>query len=77
MPPLAVKRLQGVRLGRPPTLPSDVVERIVIAREAGDTWSAIARRLNDDSVPTAQGGRQWYPATVRYVALSEARGSRV
>lgn len=67
---LAVKRSQGVRLGRPPTLPADVVERIVAAREAGGTWSAIARELNEDGVPTAQGGRRWYPATVRYVALS-------
>ena len=69
---LAVKRSQGVRLGRPPTLPADVVERIVAAREAGTTWSAIARQLNEAGVPTAQGGRQWHPATVRYVALSAA-----
>lgn len=67
---LAVKRAQGVRLGRPPTLSADVVERIVTSRESGGTWSAIARHLNDDGVPTAQGGRCWYPATVRYVALS-------
>ena len=67
---LAVKRAQGVRLGRPPTLPSHVVERIVAARKLGGTWSGIARELNDDGVPTAQGGRRWYPATVRYVALA-------
>jgi DNA invertase Pin-like site-specific DNA recombinase len=67
---LAVKRSQGVRLGRPPTLSADVVERIVNAWEAGGTWSAISRDLNDEGVPTAQGGRCWYPATVRYVALA-------
>ena len=67
---LAVKRAQGVRLGRPPTLSADVVDRIVAARKAGNTWSAIARELDEDGVPTAQGGRRWYPATVRYVALS-------
>jgi len=67
---LAVKDAQGVRLGRPPTLPAAVVERIVASKEAGATWSAIARVLNDDGVPTAQGGRCcWWPATVRYVAL--------
>jgi hypothetical protein len=42
----------------------------VAARVAGGTWSGIARELNDDGVPTAQGGRRWYPATVRYVALA-------
>ncbi len=67
---LAVKRAQGVRLGRPPTLAADVVTRIVKSRKAGATWSAIARDLNDAAVPTAQGGRCWYPATVRYVAIS-------
>ncbi|MGH7869047.1 MAG: recombinase family protein [Candidatus Dormibacteraceae bacterium] len=69
---LAVKRSQGVRLGRPPSLPTDVVERIVTERKTGATWSAIARRLNEAGVATAQGGRQWHPATVRYVALSSA-----
>jgi len=67
---LAVKRAQGVRLGRPPTLSAEIVGRIVAAREAGGNWSSIARELNADDVPTAQGGRRWYPATVRYVALS-------
>jgi len=67
---LAVRRSQGVRLGRPPTLPAEIVERIAADRLAGGTWSGIARQLNEDGIPTAQGGRCWYPATVRYVALS-------
>jgi DNA invertase Pin-like site-specific DNA recombinase len=67
---LAVKKARGVRLGRPPTLPTDVVQRIFAAKEAGATLSAIARELNDEGVPTAQGGRRWYPSTVRSVALS-------
>jgi DNA invertase Pin-like site-specific DNA recombinase len=67
---LAVKRSQGVRLGRPRTLSDAVVSRIVKARQSGSTWSSIAKRLNDEGVPTAQGGRRWYPATVRHVALS-------
>jgi DNA invertase Pin-like site-specific DNA recombinase len=66
---LAVKKAQGVRLGRPPTISTDVVERILASRRAGGTWSSIARELNDDGVPTAQGGACWYPATVRYMVL--------
>jgi len=66
---LAVKRSQGVRLGRPRTLPDEVVERIVTEREMGKTWKVIADELNEDGVPTAQGGRAWYPATARLVAL--------
>ena len=29
------------------------------------TLAAIAASLNEEQVPTAQGGRQWWPSTVR------------
>jgi DNA invertase Pin-like site-specific DNA recombinase len=67
---LAVKRAQGVRLGRPVLLPDKVTRRIVKAHRAGDGWSTIARTLNDDAVPTAHGGSRWYPSTVRAVVLA-------
>ena len=67
---LAVKKDQGVRLGRPRNLPSDVVDRIVAMRQSGATLRAIADSLNGGGVPTAQGGRQWYPATIRSVLAS-------
>jgi DNA invertase Pin-like site-specific DNA recombinase len=70
---LAVKRAQGVRLGRPPTMPLTIVDRIVGARLAGEGWSTIARSLDEEGVPTAQGGRRWYPATVRAVALAHEK----
>ena len=63
---LAVKKSQGIRLGRPTTMPKKVVNRIRRERAAGKTFAEIADRLNADGVPTAQGGRRWYPATVRY-----------
>ena len=64
---LAVKRAQGVRLGRPSTLDRDVVARIVTERDAGTTWQAITEGLMADGVATAQGGARWYPASVRKV----------
>lgn len=69
---LAVKRAQGQRLGRPLILPAAVVTRIVREHQAGTSWSAIARGLEADAVPTAQGGARWYPATVRKVAAGQA-----
>lgn len=63
---LALKRAQGVRLGRPPTMSPYAIERIISEREAGKSLAAIANGLNADHIPTAQGGRRWYPATVRY-----------
>ena len=64
---LAVKREQGVRLGRPRSLSDDVRRRIVRDRRKGLSLSAIAAALNDEGVPTAQGGRRWYPSTVRAI----------
>jgi DNA invertase Pin-like site-specific DNA recombinase len=69
---LAIRKAQGVRLGRPPQIPRNVVAAILRAYEQGQGWSAIARVLNDAKVPTAQGGRRWYPSTVRAVVYSRA-----
>jgi len=71
----AVKRAQGVRLGRPRQLPDEVVARIVRERAGGATLQAIADGLAADGVPTAQGG-SWRPGTVavvvRYATAADA-----
>lgn len=64
---LAAKRAQGVRLGRPSVLPESVVRRIVEERDGGGGWSAIARGLMADDVPTARGGSTWHPSAVQKV----------
>ncbi|MEK6277740.1 MAG: recombinase family protein [Actinomycetota bacterium] len=64
---LSAKRAQGVRLGRPPAIPEPVVRRIQRERDAGKSMAAIADSLNAAGVPTAHGGSQWWPATVRAV----------
>jgi DNA invertase Pin-like site-specific DNA recombinase len=73
---LAVKRSQGVQLGRPRLLSDEVVARIKSERAAGQTYSAIAAGLNEDAVPTAQGGRAWYPSTIAKVAGEPPRPRR-
>jgi DNA invertase Pin-like site-specific DNA recombinase len=62
---LAVKRSQGVRLGRPPTLSDATLRRIGRHRSRGGTLAAIAARLNRDGVPTAHGGREWHISAVQ------------
>ncbi len=73
---LAAKKAAGVKLGRRSTLPLEVVERIVVAHEAGDTLAAVARGLEADGVPTGQGGARWYPASVRAVLVSQGLAAR-
>ncbi len=61
---LAAKKAAGVVLGRPRTMPAEVLARIVAERAAGRSTPAIAAGLNADGIPTTHGGRQWYASTV-------------
>lgn len=68
---LRVRKAQGVRLGRPlsDTVDEQTAAQIRAQRDDGASWPRIAAALNNDKVPTAQGGAQWWPATVRGVYL--------
>jgi len=68
------RRRRPKRVGRKPALSADVVSRILHESARGVSLAEIARRLNRDGVPTAQGGRQWWPSTVRVVVLSRSAG---
>lgn len=61
---LAVKRSQGVKLGRPTVLPTEVRDRIRRDYESGLSVASITRALNAEGVPTAHGGKRWYQSTV-------------
>jgi DNA invertase Pin-like site-specific DNA recombinase len=67
---LAVKRSEGVRLGRKRETPDAVVAQIVAERQSGLSFQAIADSLNAASVPTVRGGRCWWSTSVRKVLLS-------
>lgn len=69
---LAERRAQGGPLGRPSGISDDLARRILRERAAGASLGAIARALNADGVPTAQGGVRWYPSTVRNVTERSA-----
>jgi DNA invertase Pin-like site-specific DNA recombinase len=72
---LAVRRAQGVKLGRPRLMPPKVRTQIVRERKAGATLTSIAAKLNARGVPTAQGGKQWYPSTVAAALRAEGGAS--
>jgi DNA invertase Pin-like site-specific DNA recombinase len=62
---LAVKKAQGVILGRPKTVTAELTSRISALRAEGYRLTEIANVLNDENVPTVRGGRCWYASTVR------------
>lgn len=55
--------------GRPRKLTPEIVARIREEHDRGKSLGHIARGLNSDGIKTAQGGRQWWPSTVRSVLL--------
>lgn len=68
---LAAKKAAGATLGRPRALPAEVRARIMAARSGGASFAAIARHLEAEGVPTAQGGARWWPSTVRNIATGD------
>jgi DNA invertase Pin-like site-specific DNA recombinase len=68
---LALKREQGIRLGRPSNLPQPVIDQIAAWRRGGWTFQQIADALNGQRVPTSRGGACWRPSSVRAVAVSQ------
>lgn len=53
--------------GRPTVVPDALVLRIQAERANGKSLRQIARELNASQTPTAHGGAQWWPSTVRAV----------
>jgi hypothetical protein len=73
---LAERRQQARAKRRPPALPGrktglppETLIRIQGEHARGKSLGEIARRLNTDGVETSQGGRQWWPSTVRSVLV--------
>lgn len=63
----------GASPGRRATVAASIVERIRAEHAAGRSLGQIARELNADQVPTAHGGAQWWPSTVRALLRRVAR----
>lgn len=68
---MAAKKAAGVHVGRPRTMPDEIVARIVAERASGRTLQAICDGLMADEIATPRGGRRWYPSVVRGVLTAE------
>ena len=55
------------RPGRRPNVPDEILARILCEHAAGRSLAEIAREFNSDKVATRQGGRQWWPSTIRSI----------
>lgn len=71
------RALADVDCGRPRTVPERYREHIRNMRESGHSYQAIANHMNQEGVPTGQGGKKWYASTVSNIAKEEIDVSRV
>lgn len=68
---LAALKQRGVKLGKPTTLPDEVLTRIVTEMSEGQSLRSIARGLMADEIPTGGGKHTWYAQTVKDAADSQ------
>jgi hypothetical protein len=59
--------------GRPTAVPEELVRHIQAEHAKGKSLRQIARDLNAGQTPTAHGGAQWWPSTVRAVLARSNR----
>lgn len=64
---LAERRRQGVRLGRPSSIPEHLAQRIRTRRNEGATLREIAYELDSSGQPTPRGGLRWRPSSLEAV----------
>jgi DNA invertase Pin-like site-specific DNA recombinase len=69
---LAEKKAQGVKLGRRSNIDPELLRWICATFLAEQNYSEVARKLNLAGVPTAQGGKLWYPMVISKLVNSEA-----
>ena len=69
---LAVKKANGVRLGRPREIPPSVIARIHELRSVGLSVAGIARRLNEEGIASPRGGRWHSPGVKRALSWADA-----
>ncbi len=65
---LAIKKAQGVKLGAPRLLNPEIRSRIEGELATSTPLAVIARRLNEEAIPSAKGGK-WYASTIKKIAL--------
>ncbi|WP_300018595.1 recombinase family protein [Pseudonocardia sp.] len=67
---MGAAKARGVKLGRPRLVPTSVARRIVRARDAGESFGAIARDLTERGVLSPSGRPSWQESTVRRIYTS-------
>jgi DNA invertase Pin-like site-specific DNA recombinase len=74
---LAAKKLRGERIGRPRLAAPGVVRRIVMERNAGQSYERIARTLSSEGILSPLGRSSWQASTVRRIYQSASTANEM
>lgn len=66
---LEAVRARGTKVGRKSGVDVETLRTIHMLRRQGLSWAKVAAALEDEGIPTGQGGR-WHAATVRRLAMA-------
>jgi DNA invertase Pin-like site-specific DNA recombinase len=67
---LAAKKLRGERIGRPRLATPGVVRRIIMERNAGQSYERITRALSNEGILSPLGRPSWQASTVWHIFQS-------
>jgi DNA invertase Pin-like site-specific DNA recombinase len=67
----AERRRQGLR--RRDAVPVEIADRMIAMRGQGLSYERIGQVFDAEGIPTATGGKQWWPMTVRSAVLARSR----
>lgn len=73
---LAELKADGKELGKPTKLPDEVITRIILAMDDGQSLRAIAGDLMADGITTGSGSATWRPVQVKR-AVESQRGQKL
>lgn len=62
---LAARKARGLPSGRQSAIPAGVLRRLVVSRDAGASFSTIARELTAEGILTPTGLAEWHESVVR------------
>ena len=72
---MAQAKAEGARFGKGRMANEQTVARILELRAQGLSFAKIAEVLDDDSIPTPNGGRRWYTSTVSRIYIAATKDS--
>jgi DNA invertase Pin-like site-specific DNA recombinase len=64
---LALKKARGAKLGKPSTVPNEVIAKVLEMKSKRLTLKEISQTLNEQEIPTTVEGARWHPTSIQRI----------